>query len=203
VCRPVRTAHANRYGLVPNGGRVYYLKRSHPPMFFRMVNKFWQERRDERAFVFSLLPAMERELTFWLRNRSSTYMLGAQYGHKRPVPVFHFDSQTTAPRPESYSIDVETVAAANESTKCGFPPQLTPLRSGDKPMLYSNIAAGAETGWDFTSRFLADKLHLNRSFTKRIWPVDLNAYMCENYRILAELFKAQGDLVVHVDCTVS
>lgn len=165
-------------------------------MFFKMVYKYWQERRDDRQFVLSLLPTMEKELNFWLHNRSVLYTLASRHGEKKNVSVFHFDSQTTAPRPESYSIDTETAESTSSIfDKLTILPCKYIIYTGDKTILYRNIAAGAETGWDFTSRFLSDRKNLNKSITKDIWPVDLNAYMCENYRILAELYKVHGKLI--------
>uniref|UniRef100_A0A915J566 Trehalase n=1 Tax=Romanomermis culicivorax TaxID=13658 RepID=A0A915J566_ROMCU len=163
-----------RYGLVPNGGRTYYLSRSHPPMFIPMVYRFYQEKRDQRQFVLSLLPSLEKELRFWINNRSTNYRLD----DSRTLPVFHYDTRTNVPRPESYFEDVATAINKTES---------------EKPLLYKNIAAAAETGWDFTSRFFEDKLRLSSAVTQRIWPVDLNAYMCQNYFMLSELFKMTGN----------
>ena len=69
----------------------------------------------------------------------------------------------------------------------------------ERPLLYSNIASAAESGWDFSSRWvspsgpLAGQLSSTR--TKRIVPVDLNAILCQNEATLAHLFTVVGQSV--------
>ena len=71
--------------------------------------------------------------------------------------------------------------------------------TGERPLLYSNIASAAESGWDFSSRWvspsgpLAGQLSSIR--TKRIVPVDLNAILCQNEATLAHLFTVVGQSV--------
>ena len=63
--------------------------------------------------------------------------------------------------------------------------------------LYSNLASGAESGWDFSSRWLAhvgpDTGQLDSIRTKSIVPVDLNAILCANVASLTRLFRAIGE----------
>ena len=49
----------------------------------------------------------------------------------------------SAPRPESYLDDYQTV----------HDPALPSLSDSEAAELYSELASGAETGWDFSSRF--------------------------------------------------
>ena len=58
-----------RYGLVPNGGRQYYTRRSQPPLLTQMVELFYN-RTENTTFLHNLLPALVTEYNFWVNNRS-------------------------------------------------------------------------------------------------------------------------------------
>lgn len=63
---------------------------------------------------------------------------------------------------------------------------------------YLNLRSGAESGWDFSSRWI---FHSNNSKCSnlthiqvtRIAPVDLNAYLCKAFRELSRFYKLTGD----------
>ena len=57
------------YGLVPNGGRIYYTKRSQPPYLTLMMKEYMDKTADIH-FLRSQLPTLVRELEFWETNRS-------------------------------------------------------------------------------------------------------------------------------------
>lgn len=64
---------------------------------------------------------------------------------------------------------------------------------------YMNIKSGAESGWDFSSRwFIAEQGghnegNLSHIRTRDILPVDLNAFMCMNARLLSNMFRRLGN----------
>ena len=70
----------------------------------------------------------------------------------------------------------------------------------EKELLWSNVASAAETGWDFSTRWFAQSgpgMHDMRTIrTWSIVPVDLNAFMCINARILGALSEIMGMLVL-------
>jgi alpha,alpha-trehalase len=58
-------------GLVPNGGRIYYTKRSQPPFLTLMVKEYAAKDRDHGAdFVKRNLQQLEAEIAFWEQHRS-------------------------------------------------------------------------------------------------------------------------------------
>ena len=68
----------------------------------------------------------------------------------------------------------------------------------DQQEFYINTKSGAESGWDFSSRwYLLDGGHnqgnMSHINTRQIVPVDLNAFICMNNRLLSEMFYALGD----------
>jgi alpha,alpha-trehalase len=89
----------------------------------------------------------------------------------------YWDDRET-PREESYREDVETARAANR------PPQ----------EVYRNLRAAAESGWDFSSRWLADGRTLATIRTTDIVPVDLNSLLYGLEQTLARAYRVTGDL---------
>ena len=65
-------------------------------------------------------------------------------------------------------------------------------KESEKRRIWRDVASAAESGWDFSSRWFADKKNLNSIETTNVVPVDLNAYICWNYQILGFLYDITG-----------
>lgn len=61
-----------------------------------------------------------------------------------------------------------------------------------KSEVYTNLASAAESGMDFSSRWLQDGRYLSSIRTVDILPVDLNAILCSNEATLARLHSIAG-----------
>ena len=87
----------------------------------------------------------------------------------------HYAVSNSAPRPESYIEDYLTVHDPTLST---------PLTDSEAADLYSELASGAETGWDYSSRFLRvpqlGNPGLRTLNVKNNIPTDLNSILCES-----------------------
>jgi alpha,alpha-trehalase len=81
------------YGMVPNGGRIYYERRSQPPMLIPMVDRYINATGDNEFLNPARLELLEREFQFWLTNRSVSVK-----GHT----LARFNVESDGPRPESY-----------------------------------------------------------------------------------------------------
>jgi alpha,alpha-trehalase len=152
----------DRYGHIPNGTRSYYLSRSQPPFFFEMV-ALLQPAAPAVAFA-RYLPELRREYAFWMAGAAALRTAGA---HRRVVRLpggallNRYWDDVDEPRDESWREDVELAR-----------------RSGREPaQLYRDIRAAAESGWDFSSRWLRDPQSLSSIETTRIVPVDLNSLL--------------------------
>lgn len=167
-----------RYGFVPNGGRVYYLKRTQPPMLAGCVQEFFNYTGDVE-FVKEMLPLLEKEYQFWIKERAVEWKTPAGDSFR----FFQYRVQQDEPRPESYKEDVLTADHLNSEE--------------EKVKVYSNIAGACETGWDFSSRWFAKegdfKNNLRSVRTNRVVPVDLNAFMCWNQAILSDFHALVGN----------
>ncbi|XP_072049493.1 trehalase-like [Amphiura filiformis] len=166
---------ADKFGFIPNGNRIYYTIRSQPPFFIPSVYNYLKAT-DNFDFVRTLLPILEKEYMFWMTNRSVEVQ---KPGGDESFVLNRYDVNTDKPRPESFRED------SDECPSCS---------KEEQARIYSNLAAGAESGWDFSSRWLKhNEKDLKNIRTSQIVPVDLNSVLCLNEKILAELFKRDGD----------
>ncbi|MBB5636727.1 alpha,alpha-trehalase [Pedobacter cryoconitis] len=143
-------------GHIPNGNRNYYLSRSQPPYFSLMVELLAQIKGDQVYSTY--LPALEKEYAYWMDQSAPTkHVVIMPDGSK----LNRYYDQLNTPRQESYKEDV-----------------LIGRQAGSKnPEIYRDIRSAAESGWDFSSRWLADGMHLNTIETTQIVPVDLNCLL--------------------------
>lgn len=167
----------DRFGLIPNGTRSYYLTRSHPPMFHLMANL--SQDRSEAARI-RRLSWMRIEHSFWMAG-AGDLRVGDQM--RRVVRLedgsilnrYWDDSET--PRDESWR---EDVALAATSTR----------PAGE---LWRDLRAAAESGWDFSSRWMRDGASLITIQTTRFVPVDLNCLLHGLERSIAREAALLGD----------
>ena len=62
---------------------------------------------------------------------------------------------------------------------------------GNDGIVYNHLRSAAESGWDFSSRWFGDTLHLNTIETRYI-PVDLNCLLYSYETILAKAARSKG-----------
>ena len=150
------------HGHIPNGARTYYLSRSQPPFLALMVGL--SERRDAESRR-SQLRALLGEHAFWMKGSDCAVTTGA-CDHVVRMPDGsllnrYWDTRDT-PRDESWA---EDVATAKQAT--------------DRPAaeVYRELRSGAESGWDFSSRWLDAPRDLATIQTTQIVPIDLNSLL--------------------------
>jgi len=163
------------YGHIPNGNRSYYLSRSQPPFFSLMVDLL-ASHEGEAAYQ-RYLPQLKAEHAFWMRGAKELAAGGAS---ERVLQLAdgsvlnrYWDARAV-PRTESWMDDLGTAAQV-------------PQR--DAAELYRDLRAGAESGWDFSSRWLDDPQVLGSIHTTAIVPVDLNSLL---HHLETTLAKASG-----------
>lgn len=176
-----------KYNFIPNGTRLYYEGRSQPPYFVQMVYNLYEHSDDEMKKEIlngEFLKTAEIEYEFWMKNRVVKFEYnGEEYEMNR-----YFVS-TDYPRPESFTEDIKTY----ENFK-----KANPGIKNYENKLYGHIKAAAESGWDFSTRWLLDGQDLHTIQTNDIIPVDLNAYLYQNEKILSELCELMGDKEKHI-----
>lgn len=155
-----------RFGFVPNGGRIYYSGRSQPPLLTSMVKAYIDATGDVEFLKFAT-PVLEREFQYWLNNHTITVN-----DHAFAV----YGDTTCGPRPESYFEDRETSNSFETDV--------------DKENHYSELKAAAESGMDFSSRWFVKNGTNNGTLVdlkcRQIVPVDLNAFLFSVAKTLAD-----------------
>jgi alpha,alpha-trehalase len=178
-------AHLVRtWGHIPNGNRTYYLSRSQPPFFYRMVGLL-APISPARAYA-QYLPELKAEHAFWMQD-SGKARPGAPARRVVAMPdgslLNRYWDARDVPRDESYREDVQ---AAQQTRR-------------DKAVLYKDIRAAAESGWDFSSRWLADGESLHTMQTTSIVPPDLNSLLYGLEQAISRGCERAGD----ADCARS
>lgn len=164
----------DEFGFIPNGNRTYFLSRSQPPFFSLMVELLSEEKGNE--VLLKYLPQLEKEYAFWM---DGAELLSVVNNREKRVVLMpggeilnrYWDSLNT-PRPEGYLEDMEVAdKAAN--------------RDGE---IFRHLRAGAESGWDFSSRWLEDEMRLDTIRTTDLVPLDLNCLLLHLEQTLAEIY---------------
>ena len=150
------------YHHIPNGTRTYYLSRSQPPFFFAMAALLSQS--DPASAFARYLPELRREYAFWMEGSAA---LRPGEVHRRAVAMpdgsilnRYWDDRDT-PRDESYTRDVAVARASGRPAS----------------EVFRDIRAAAESGWDFSSRWLGSSRELTSIATTQVVPVDLNSLL--------------------------
>lgn len=184
----------NTYGHIPNGNRTYYAGRSQQPYFSYIVEMLAGIKGN--SVYTTYLPALEKEYAYWMEG-ADKIKNGAAYKHVMKLDdgtvLNRYFDEAIGPRPESYKEDYELAeAVANElamRVRMASPGALKKLLADTKARVYVALRAGAESGWDFSSRWLMDEQNLESIQTTDILPVDLN---CLLYSLEMTIAKAKG-----------
>lgn len=173
------TYEIRKFGFIPTANRTYYLSRSQPPFFSHMV-KLLASHQNRTLTLLEHLPYMLSEYRFWVKGRRLLTKEEDIAAMRRVVRLEdgsivarYFDNKTT-PRPESLREDME---AAEDDIGSG------------KEKLYLDLRAGAESGWDFSSRWFRDSNDIGTIYTTDIIPVDLNCLLYHLESTIAETYQ--------------
>lgn len=166
------------FGHIPNGNRSYYLSRSQPPFFSLMVTLL-----SEGDEMTRFLPQMEKEYRYWMDGSDQITEQNTAVRRVVRMPdgelLNRYYDDRPAPRPEAYREDVETARKAT-----GRPAQ----------EVYRHLKAGAESGWDFSSRWFQKSDDLTTIRTTEIVPVDLNCLLWNAEQLISDFYLRKDDV---------
>ena len=125
-------------------------------------NRYYYQGRSQPPF-FSLMTELinktdkyknelELEYQFWMNKRHIILDDGTILNR-------YYDDLNIRPRPEAYLEDIEVEHKKNNTD------------------VYIHIRAAAESGWDFSSRWMEDEKNLSTIITAQILPIDLNCLL--------------------------
>lgn len=164
-------------GFIPNGNRSYYAGRSQPPFFAMMIRVLAEMEGDEVLKTY--LPALEKEYRFWMNGEQTLSPGSPAFRRVVQMPdgeiLNRYWDDFARPRPESFREDSLLLI---ESGRVGKD-------------LYRNLRAGAESGWDYSSRWFRDTTGLATIHTVEIVPVDLNALLYNMEMTLSDMYRLQ------------
>ncbi|KAL8273877.1 hypothetical protein Esti_002200 [Eimeria stiedai] len=162
-------------GFIPNGTRTYYLSRSQPPVFSLMLTAFFGFTGDLQLVRDTYLD-VEREYFNWVddcERQTSVTVEGEECHLQRYV------GHQSTPRPEGWKEDMlvaDFVRRKAHRSNCED-------IEGACANVFRNIRATAESGWDFSSRYVPDDVDMAEGGvmphlrTESILPVDLNSFL--------------------------
>ena len=176
----------DNYGFIPNGNRTYYLSRSQPPFFACMIELLSEIKGN--SIYSKYLRHLKKEYNFWMNgadkldteNDAFQKVVRLNGGE---ILNRYYDSKNT-PRPEMYRADIET---ANQALKN--------IPDRTKENVFRNLRSAAESGWDFSSRWLADTSDLSTIQTTDILPVDLNSLLYNLELTISKAYHINNDLL--------
>jgi len=162
----------DKVGFIPNGNRTYFLSRSQPPFFAKMVSLLSEAKGDQ--VIETYLPQLEKEYHFWMDGLKK---VDAERVAEKKVIYLEEDTylnrywdQGDYPRAESYREDIETVSKSTRLPRD----------------VYKDLRSACESGWDFSSRWFRDTENLTTIHTTEIIPVDLNSLLYDLEQLLAK-----------------
>ena len=153
----------DKVGFIPNGNRTYFLSRSQPPFFGKMVNLLAKSKGEQ--VIQEFLPQLEKEYQFWMKglaNVNATTTANDKVVYlEEGVYLNRYWDKGDYPRAESHREDVLTVQESDRPTQ----------------QVYKDLRSACESGWDFSSRWFKDAQNLSSIHTTDIIPVDLNCLL--------------------------
>ncbi|OLY81013.1 Trehalase [Smittium mucronatum] len=172
--------YVETYGFVPNGARQYYLNRSQPPLLTHMVDIYYQATKDT-DLLLSALPTLKKEHDYWVTRHTVSIPKSSSKDDCENFVAYRYNVNNTMPRPEGYKVDYDLVTAEETSTS-------------KREHLYGELAAGAESGFDFSSRWANDPTLVSPDILRTlvvsdIIPADLNAIMYRNEILIQKFSK--------------
>ena len=184
------------FGFVPNGGRIYYLDRSQPPVLSEMVMDYVKymsinhdgfNDNEVLSFLESSYLTLKKEYAFWMNDENGHTWNFSSSVSSSVFKLNRYYSREESPRPESFAEDYEV------------------RQNQTNDAIYKHIRAGAESGWDFSSRWIRPTREddgeltysdLSSIQTSEIIPVELNSIM---YRFEKNLIEMANVLLRHTD----
>jgi alpha,alpha-trehalase len=170
---------ASLVGHIPNGNRTYFLSRSQPPFFSLMAELLAEEKGNNIWLQYA--GALETEYAFWMDGAATVNANQPCYRRVVRLPDGsilnrYWDDRDTV-RPEAWY----------EETRLA-------KRSGrPEPEVYRNLRAACESGWDYSSRWLANGQHWETIETINIIPVDLNCLLLHLEETLLKVYTLQNN----------
>ncbi|XP_062074674.1 trehalase-like isoform X2 [Humulus lupulus] len=151
---------------------------SQPPLLSAMVSEIYK-RTGSLEFAKKSLPALIKEHKFWT---SGIHKVTIQDVEAHNHTLTRYYAMWNKPRPESSTLDKELASNISSFT--------------EKQKFYREVASTAESGWDFSTRWMRHHVDFTTLATTSILPVDLNAFVLGMELDISFLAKVTGDYTI-------
>jgi len=202
----------DEFGFIPNGNRSYYLTRSQPPFFAKMValldsisksnGNISQSDFESCHFSLKYIVQIEKEYEFWMNdsngsnNLSSLNGSSSSTGSNSTQDSNDFEIQEAGYKAHRRSVRVGNVVL-NRYWDDESGPRAESYREdielvnklGGNTDIFRHIRAACESGWDFSSRWFEDGESIKTIHTTEILPIDLNCLLYYYEQTLMKLFE--------------
>jgi alpha,alpha-trehalase len=167
------------YGYIPNGNRSYFIGRSQPPFYSLMIRQLASIKGN--VVLPDYLVQLEKEYAFWMKGKDDVNEKNAASHHVVRLNggemLNRYWDQHDTPRPESFREDIELSQESDQ----------------EPAKLFRHLRAGAESGWDFSSRWFKDEKEFATIHTTDIIPVDLNCLLYHLELTIADAYRQKND----------
>lgn len=166
----------NAYGYIPEGNRAYQLTRSNPPMFALMIELL--AKYDGQAAYRKYFKVLETEYQFWMKGEIQVYNLKEPVRRVVLLPeknavLNRYWDEKDMPRSEYYAADIALAKAGNVINS----------------LVYRNLRAASESGWDLSSRWVGGGDDWYRVSAADMFAVDLNALLYQTEATLLTMYR--------------
>ncbi len=181
-----------KFGYPLNGSADFFASRPQPPYFSHMVRLLAD--RFGRETLVRFLPAMEKEYRgYWMDGEADLMSRddGTARSHRSLVRMpdgsllNRYWDDAEGPRYEMLKEDVELGAMVVNGLS-------GTARERRLAKFYKDIRGAASSGWDFSSRWMADGHNLITANTTDILPVDLNSLLLYTEETLAMAYDTKA-----------
>jgi alpha,alpha-trehalase len=143
----------------------------------------FQIKRKFYAYIERYEAQLEKEYAFWMDGAEAVTPENPSFKRVVRMPngaiLNRYWDENDTPRPESWREDVETAEKSTQKAS----------------EVYRNLRAAAESGWDFSSRWLADGVSLETIQTTDLLPIDLNCLLFFMEKMLYQMYAFHEDTV--------
>lgn len=171
-----------KYGFMPNGTRKYFLNRSQPPFYCKMLQSLmnFEDKEIERFVMEQGLNYAIKELEYFEKEKTITFQFNG-----KSVEMFRYYVETDYFRLESLKDDILTFEKAIEHHKMKQPTY------GFQKFIFSCLKSAAESGIDFSNRWFEEKGKIETIECINYVSPDLNALIYFNYLFVAQLLERE------------
>lgn len=160
-------------GNVPIGNRIYYKRRSQPPILTRLVS-FYVTATNDTDFAIKAAPFLDIEFKAW--DSSNAVIVN---GHK----LYIYGDITQGPRIDAYREDTLLANTLTNET--------------DKQTLYENLRCSAESSVPLSSRWYikngTNTGSLIDTKCRNIIPTELNSILYRNFGAISQFYRMAGN----------